>query len=661
MMGSLHRAVVLAMSMVCAVGVGAWAQGDGAGPPGPVDGGTVPVPVPAPGTGSDDPAPEGMTDEELAALAAQDSETIEIWDERPEKPFDRDTEVRLTGEELAQRGATDLATALALLPDVSVRDAGRGGFNLDIRGARKGAVRVIIDGVAVSDPFYGTFDVSTIPVTDIVQIRVSTAPASPIDGPGGPGGVIEVHTRDAVGGRLVVARVSSDTMPTFGASATGRVDLAPALALRLSASSLFGVHDYETATDATARDRRRATTGTLRLEYRKSGRRAVLDGFVDDRRYLSPPSDELTTAGFLLIDRETTGRVGVGFDDDLGADRKLQIQLRGWTHAIKRVSRTFGDPELMNEANSEDLFAMRAGGSGLLTRPIGRRARWVASVTVDHERARVETDTGTQVMVTRGDATLVEGAAGGQYERGPVKVDAAAGLAVPAGIDADPWPEGKLSIKLAQRYGELELIGARKGRVPSLRERYQGSIANVTLDPEQAWHAEARLTARPRGGIDVVVAPFGRRTTGTVKLGMDGVLVNLGELDVYGVDASAKAQIIAQLAAGGSYGYAKASSADLGPDPLDRFPTHRADGWVRVTALSRYSLLARARYVGRAIDGGTITPAHVLWEATATAQLGGDWLAVVRCDDVLDEAPETRNGFHLPGRVLTVIVQGTWD
>ena len=96
------------------------------------------------------------------------------------------------------RGAADRRTARrtrcgrsrdgAWLPDVTVRDAGRGGFNIDIRGARKGAVSVLVDGVLVTDPYYGTFDVSTIPITDIVQIRVSTTPQSPIDGPGGPGG-----------------------------------------------------------------------------------------------------------------------------------------------------------------------------------------------------------------------------------------------------------------------------------------------------------------------------------------------------------------------------------------------------------------------------------------------------------------------------------------
>jgi hypothetical protein len=651
-MGSPHRAAVLAMSMICAIHVGASAQGDGAGAPGPVDD--------AEPDGSGSGSGSALSDEDLAALA--DAEVIEVWDERPEKPFDRDTEIRLTGEELAQRGATDLATALALLPDVTVRDGGRGGFTLDIRGARKGAVRVLIDGVAVSDPFYGTFDVSTIPVTDIVQIRVSTAPASPIDGPGGPGGVIEVHTRDAIGGQLVVARLTSDTLPTFGASATGRVDMAQHLALRLSASSLFGVQDYDTASpDVTLRDRRRATTGTMRLEYRRSGRRAVLDGFVDDRRYVSPPSDELATALFLLIDRETTGRVGLGFDDDLGATKKLQLQLRGWAHAMKRVSRNFEDPGLTTEVNSEDLFAMRVGGMALLTRPIGKRARWVGAVTVDHERARVETISTTSDIVVKGDATVIEAAAGGQYERGPIKLDAAGGLAVPVGIDADPWPEAKVSVRYNQALGEVELIGARKGRVPSLRERYQGSSANPALDPEHAWHAEARLTARPRDGIEVVVAPYGRRTTGMVKLGLEAMLVNLGELDILGVDASARVRIIAQLEVGGSYGYAKATSGDLGPDPLDRFPMHRADGWALVTPIDRISVRGRARYAGGAIDLGARTPAYVVWEATASAQLGDDWLAVVRCDDILDEAPATRAGFHPPGRVVTVVVQGTWD
>ncbi len=619
----------------------------------------------APGAARAQQAPPTPTDEELVRMA-EEGEAIVIWAERPDKPFDRDTEVRLTGEELAARGATDLGSALALLPDVTVRDVGRGGFNIDIRGARKGAVRILVDGVAVSDPYYGTFDVSTIPVTDIVEIRVSTSPASPIDGPGGPGGVVEVHTRDAVGARLIVGRVSSDSMPTLGASATGRAPLAEHLALRLSLSSTLGMQEYDTATSATVEERRRAATGAFRLEYRDGARRLALDGFADARRYVSPPSDELAMAFVLDIDRETTGRLSAVYDDQLGEDPSLQIQAQTWLHATSRLSRNYRDPAMSDEVNSEDLTSLRGGGMVLATKPVGPDWRWVASMHVDHERARVEdtnVTTGART-VSEGDATLTEAAGGGQFERGPVRVDGAAGIAAPIGLDASPWPEAKLAAKYeVMPRVQVEAIGARKGRVPSLRERYEGSDGNVSLDPEMATHGEVRLTAQPVEGVDLTAAPYYRVTTGAVRVDPDdGIgLVNLGEVRVRGVDVHARARVHETVQLGASYQYARALSDDLGADPLDRFPKHRTDAWVRTTPIVWLMGMVRARYAGRAWDRDMRTPAYVLWDASVTTTMGGDWVGVLRVDDILDAAPETRFGYHTPGRVVSLAVQGTWD
>jgi outer membrane receptor protein involved in Fe transport len=233
--------------------------------------------------------PAGLSDEDLAKLA--EGEAIEIFDERPDKPFDRDTEVRITGEQLAKRGAVDLASALSLLPDVTIREAGRGGKQIDIRGGRKGEVTILIDGVAVSDPYYGNFDVSSIPITDIVQIRVSTTPQSPIDGPGGPGGVIEVLTRDAIGPQLVVARLTGDTLPSFGMTGTARVALAKHWALRVSSSNLVGARELALPMNQTIDDGRRASSGAARLEYRAGHRRLAVDAFLDDRNYILPPNE----------------------------------------------------------------------------------------------------------------------------------------------------------------------------------------------------------------------------------------------------------------------------------------------------------------------------------------------------------------------------------
>ncbi len=643
-MRSLARALVTAALLV---GAGTARAGDDTPPATGAD-------ATASGSGSDDEIPPG-------------AEVVEIFDERPEKPFDRDTDVRLTGEELAARGATDLATALALIPDVEVRDAGRGGFNLDIRGARKQAVRLLLDGVDVNDPYYGMFDVSTIPITDIVQIRVSTAPASPIDGPGGSGGVIEVHTRDAYGARLTVARLTSDSMPTFGASATGRTPLAPDLAVRLSATANFGSAQFDTATPGTfvANDLK-ATTGAMRLEYRHGDRRIAIDGYVDDRRFVSPPSDELSTALVTAIDGETTGRASIAYDDDLGADEKMQIQARAWADAVTMTSRNFSDYALERIANTEQLFTMRTGAMALLTRPIGKIARWVASVTVDRDQARDElTTSGGGETLATGATTIVEAAGDGQLEKGAWKLDGSAGVAVPVAVSGAPaWPEAKLSAKYAATSKlDVEAILARKGNVPTLRDRFAGTAANTALGPELADHAELRVTAHPRDGVEAWVAPYWRHTTNTVMLDPNGsgLLINAGDIRVKGVDALARARLDRWLELGGAYDYAFANSDTLGPDPLPRFPHHRGEGWVRGYLDPQASAMFRTRYVGSAIDSGGVTPAYVVSDATLTYSPSARWLAVLHCEDVFDRRPETRFGYHTVGRVVSLALQGTWD
>jgi hypothetical protein len=138
-----------------------------------------------------------------------------------------------------------------------------------------------------------------------------------------------------------------------------------------------------------------------------------------------------------------------------------------------------------------------------------------------------------------------------------------------------------------------------------------------------------------------------------------GKLVNLGQLDIYGT-TQAKVRIVKQVEVGGSYGYIRAIS-DLSEDPLDRLPHHRADGWVQVTPLAAISALVRARYTGEAIDREMPTEAHVLLEGTVSARLGKEYLGVLKVEDALDVRPETRAGYHMPGRTISVVFQGMWE
>ncbi len=626
-----------------------------------------------------------LSDADLQKLAEQ--ETVEIFDERPDKPFDRDTAVRLTGEELAARGAVDLGTALALLTDVAVRDAGRGGFNIDIRGARKGAVSIFIDGVLVSDPYYGTFDVSSIPITDIVQIRVATTPQSPIDGPGGSGGVIEVHTRDAIGSQVVVARITGDSLPTFGMSGTARAATSKHTALRLAASGLMGARDLEAPMTAVPfNESRRAATSSARFEYRKGEQRVAIDGFVDDRHYVAPPGD---TGAILLVDRETTYRATAKADDKFG---KLAVQGQGWVSSLYRRSQFFSDQTFGSQVNFENLNASRVGGMALATAPIAKDYRWAASATFDREHADVETMGG---QVSRGDITTMELALDGQYERKRLRLDLAGGAAIPVGVGADPWPELKAVAKYRpQQDLEITATGGYKGRVPSLRERFDLATGNPALGPEFARHAEIRViweglrsvalgtTEDPKPRVRLEVAPFAKKTKGTSRVcptqeqcpgDTVGKLAALDDTVFYGIDIQARVKVTPQLEVGGSYDYIKACELGSargcgldvtmmgGADPLDRLARNRADGWVQVTPHRMVSAQARVKYTGSAIDKTKPTGAYTLVEANVTAQIAKQYLAVLRVDDALDVRPETRSGFRTAGRVVTFVFQGTWE
>jgi outer membrane cobalamin receptor len=620
------------------------------------------IPAAEPAAAPEPAPPEGITDAALAKLA--EGESIEIFDERPDKPFDRDTEVRLTGAQLAARGAVDLATALALLPDVTVRDAGRGGFNIDVRGARKGAVSILIDGVLVTDPYYGTFDVSTIPITDIVQIRVATTPQSPLDGPGGPGGVIEVHTRDAIGPQVVVARITADSLPSFGMTGTARAALAPHLALRLSGSGLGGARDLDLDGGAAIGEQRHAATGAGRLEYRNGDRRISVDGFLDDRHYVSPPSDTIPRAQILMIDRETTARASAKADDKIGS---LQLQAQAWTHYLERRSRSYSNAALDSAVQVENLKALRSGAMALATRPFLRDFRWAVSTTVDFEKAVVSDIVNA---VVRGKTTLVESAGDLQYERKRFRADLAVGVTVPFGVDAKPWPEAKAVAKYKPT-GDLELTatGAYKGRIPSLRERFAPVNGNPDLGPERIGHGELRAVEHINDRLHLELAPYYKRSTGTITASREmmnlGKLVNLGTVTYWGVDSMARVTPHPMVELGGGYEYIKVHSIDADgmrrDDPLDRLPHHRWDGWVQARPDPRISALARVKYFGSAIDQTKQVDGYTLVEANVTAQITKQYLAVLRIDDLLNVRPETRAGYHTAGRVISIVMQGTWE
>ena len=369
---------------------------------------------------------------------------------------------------------------------------------------------ILIDGVLVTDPYYGTFDVSTIPITDIVQIRVSTTPQSPIDGPGGPGGVIEVLTRDAVGPQLVIARadrrlvadVRRDRAPRASRSrGIWRCGCRRRGSAARATSSCRRPRRVELARGAPRRDRLDAA----RVPRRRS-RASRSTAFVDDRHYISPPSD--VNAG-RSCHRSGDHRARHAKADD--KPRQLQLQAQALFHHLFRRSRTFSRSRADAPRRRRGYRATRIGGDGARDAPFGKEAAG----------RRRRTSITMQATSTALDGKL-SARATSRWSSSPVTYSTStsgarstrpAGVAIPFGRRRHPWPEAKLvakwrtdSVTSSSSRPAAARAACRACASASIRRRQSGA---------RARDGRPRRAPRDRAGRPTACASRSRRSTST--------------------------------------------------------------------------------------------------------------------------------------------------
>lgn len=103
-----------------------------------------------------------------------------------------------TAENAGARTAGDL---VAELPEVVVRERGRGGEQtVSLRGSAPEAVLVLLDGVPLNDPVTGVADLSTVPAFLLEEVAVLPGARSARWGSGAQAGVILLRSRTGEGG-----------------------------------------------------------------------------------------------------------------------------------------------------------------------------------------------------------------------------------------------------------------------------------------------------------------------------------------------------------------------------------------------------------------------------------------------------------------------------
>ena len=105
------------------------------------------------------------------------------------------TVTEVTKEDIKAMGAQTVAGALDQIPGVAVRTGGKGQSYVRIRGFDQEDVKVLIDGVPAHETYFGSLDLSLIPVDSIAKITVTKGASSVLYGANTMGGVINIITK----------------------------------------------------------------------------------------------------------------------------------------------------------------------------------------------------------------------------------------------------------------------------------------------------------------------------------------------------------------------------------------------------------------------------------------------------------------------------------
>ncbi len=574
----------------------------------------------------------------------------------------------LTGRDLQERGAQNLKDALDLIPEVQVRQGGMG-IRLDLRGAKQFSVLLLIDGVPVDEPYNGAFDVSSIPITDIVEIRVQLAPASPLEGPGGDGGIVEVFTLHANGGKRIDARVSGGSLPEADAAVTGRTPLnrADTWALRASAGGHFWQPTYPVVapdmSQASFPDRDYQAYTALRIEYAKDTSHFTGDVWYGHRAFFIPPSD---SPGFLLqqITGQDAARAVLGGEF---VTRGIRLAFGAYGEIMSQATDSFADYTLKTKVTHQDLLSGRLGAAAHLDKPLafrGVKGVLSARLSLDGEGASIDQ---TNAKPTWGLSTYAEAAIGARLAWWTFTFEAAAGVALPFASLGATWPEGKVVVGWKpNKWISLLLIGARKGRVPTIRELYDPVQGNVNLHPEQAWHGELQIRITPHRLVAARLNGYLRQIDGAIRASNPGDMssrnINLDTIYVRGLETGIDVARDKIFGGGLTYIFEEANSPTLGFNPIQQFPRHKVDVYLSTTFYKkRFGAIARFRWVTENMVQNQWLPRYQTVQLFAWGKIWRNLRASVRVDNVIDASYQLLPGLNALGPTVTATVEGTWE
>lgn len=123
----------------------------------------------------------------------------------------------ITAEDLENRQTRDIADILRDVPGVAVAGVA-GQTQIRLRGSEGNHVLVLVDGIEVSDPFGGEFDIGTLQAEPGARLEVLRGPQSALYGSDAIGGVVAYETARGLDESGITVRIEGGTQGTFNSA-----------------------------------------------------------------------------------------------------------------------------------------------------------------------------------------------------------------------------------------------------------------------------------------------------------------------------------------------------------------------------------------------------------------------------------------------------------
>lgn len=569
----------------------------------------------------------------------------------------------LSGQTLREQGFTMVADALASrIPEISLSQTGGMGSSTQIRvrGNEANHVMIMLDGVKLSDPAAGEFNLADLQLAGVANIEILMGPQTLLYGSDAIAGVINIKTNandQPSQGSLSIASGSNNTQHATGSWALNHGNLSAAIMLGATRSDNISAADE--AAGNTESDPYDATQGIAKLGYKGNNWRLgfthqATDSTIDfdaDDYSTGLPIDESPSRNRSYTNNYLNA---LSFDYSLSDKVNAQITASNTDYKLKSVSDFGFGPSAYNSHGERQTLTASAN------------YRLSQNYTID---TGIESNDETLVTDYFAEQVLESNAAYLQLRADKGATHLSAGMRYD---DHDSFgSETTYRATAAHQLSQVTLIAnaATAFKAPTAQDLY-GWGGNTNLQPETVTSYEIGADIYTNMG-DISARAFWQDTDHLIRSVFNGTMSQLQNIDSATADGVSMkvSQTFVSFDHSVSMQWIDATEQQSGlSSKRIRVPKHSASYHIESQPLhgGRVTYWADVQYEGARVDSN--------WATGGTVKLDSYWLAnlgarvilaptlsmTLRFDNIFDEHYQRVAGYGTPGATTMISLQATF-